>query len=242
MTAPLPPLGIVRLLTDTLRLSAAGFGRLLPYALVPALISAVLIGVTDSGDPAQVTAGDLWAGAIDLVLGTFVTGVLCLAALDVRLGRRHGIGDYLRQAARHLLPLLVFGLALSVAMALGLVFFVLPGLYVAGRYLPYVPTTVFEDRGWQGTNRAEELTQGYRWPLVGLLLLFAVLLILFYMVVGLPLAIAAAHLGLVPAILANALLTAIGYTVFATFTTEVYLRLRLLRDGAGPAAVAAEVG
>jgi hypothetical protein len=190
----------------------------------------------------ELTAGQLWSGLVDLLLGTFVAGVLCLVALDAAFGRRHELGDYLRQAARHFVPLLVFGLLLSIAMAIGLVFLVLPGLYVAARYLPYVPTTVFEDRGWEGTGRAEDLSRGYRWPLVGALLGFAVIIVAVILVIGLVFGPGVAGLGTVPSVLLAAVLTAAGYVVFATFSATVYLRLRALREGLSPADIAATIG
>jgi hypothetical protein len=236
------PLGIGALLSDTLRLTGTAFGRLFAIAFVPALVSAVLAGAADPVPSTGVTAGQLWSGLVDLVLGTFVAGVLCLIALDAAFGKRHEIGDYLRQAARHFLPLLVFGLLLSLAMAIGLVFLVLPGLYVAGRYLPYVPATVFEDRGWEGTSRAEELTRGYRWPLVGALVVFGAMVLAFVLVIGLFVGMGTGTLGRVPTMLVGAAVTAACYAVFATFTAVVYLRLRALREGLSPSDIAATVG
>jgi hypothetical protein len=238
VTAP-APLGVAGIIADTARLTAAAFGRLFPVAYVPALASAAVAGVAAPDPTLQVTAGQLWAGVIDLVLGTLVSGVLCLAALDARFGTRHGVGEYLRQSLRHLLPLLVFGLLLSIAMVIGVMLLVVPGLYVAARYLPYVPATVFEDRGWEGTSRAEELTLGYRWPLVGTVLVFGLLFGGVLLVIGLPAAAAAEGLGTMPAIRFGAALTALAYVVFATFSAVVYLRLRALRDGLTPAEVAA---
>lgn len=236
------PIGIGRLISDTVRLSFAALRPLFLIAFLPALLSAGVAGLAGPGTAEGPTGADLWAGLIDLVLGTLVTGVLCLGTLDLQLGRRHGFEQYLRQAARHFLPLLVFGLVLSIAIAIGMVFLIVPGLYVAGRYLPYVVTTVFEDRGWQGTNRAEELTEGYRWPLAWTLVLFGVLMLAFFMAVGIPLSVAAAGLGVVPAVLVGAALTAFAYVVFAAFSAVVYLRLRELREGADAAQVAGEIG
>ncbi len=238
------PLGVGRLIIDTVRLSIASLPPLFLIALVPAGLSAAAAGLAAPAvqDPlGGPTAGDLWAGVIDLVLGTLATGVLCLGALDVMLGKRHGLEQYLRQASRHFLALLVFGLVLSIAIAIGVVFLVLPGLYVAARYLPYVVTTVFEDRGWQGTNRAEQLTVGYRWPLVATLLAFGVLLLGFFMAVGIPVSIAAASLGLVPAILLSAAVTAFTYVIFAAFSAVVYVRLRQLNEGVAAAQIADEI-
>lgn len=239
------PLGVGRLISDTVRLGFAALRPLFLIAFVPALLSALVAGLAGPGseDPlAGPTAADLWAGLIDLVLGTLATGVLCLGALDVLLGKSHGFGQYLSQASRHFVALLVFGLVLSVAIAIGMIFLILPGIYVAARYLPYVVTTVFEDRGWQGTNRAEQLTAGYRWPLVGTLLTFGVLLIAFFMAVGIPVSVMGASLGLLPAILISAALTAFTYIIFAAFSAVVYVRLRELNEGASTAQIAAEIG
>ena len=238
------PLGIGRVISDTVRLSFRSLPQLFLIGFVPALLSAGIAGLAGPGDSdpmAGPSAADLWAGLIDLLLGTLVTGVLCLGALDARLGKRHGVGQYLQQAARHFVPLLVFGVVLSIAIAIGVFFLIVPGLYVAARYLPYVVTTVFEDRGWQGTNRAEELTKGYRWPLVGTLLIFGIALIALFMVAGIPAAALGASLGLVPAILVSAALTAVSYVIFAAFSAVVYLRLRELGEGTGPDEVAAEI-
>jgi len=180
----------------------------------------------------------IWAALADMLLGTLLTGVLCLVAIDVAILRRHSLGQYLRQAARQLLPLLIFTLAISIAIGIGIVFLVVPGLYAAARYLPYAATTVFEDAGWQGITRAETLTRGYRWPLAGLLAVFFLLILL----VGIPAGVLAGTLGPVPAFLSEAFFAALGYLLGAAFTAAVYLRLRQLQDGVSTAEIAATVG
>jgi len=238
-----PALGLAGLLTGTLRLTAEAAGRMFPVAFLPSLASAALAGYAAPAADAvgRVTPGQLWSGLADLVLGTLVAGVLCLIALDASLGKRHGIEEYLRQAARQFLPLLVFGLVLSVAIAVGFVFLILPGLYVAARYFPYVPATVFEDAGWQGTTRAEELTRGYRWPLAAAVGVFSVAALGFFVLAGTPFLLAAAALGTLPAILADAGLATLGYILLATFSAVVYLRLRALREGLAPEDIAATI-
>lgn len=238
-----PALGLAGLLTGTLRLTVGAFGRMFPVAFLPSLVSAVLAGLAAPAVDSvrTVTPGMLWSGVADLVLGTLATGVLCLIALDARLGRRHRMEDYLRQAARQFLPLLVFGLVLSIAIAVGFVFLVLPGLYVAARYFPYVPATVFEDAGWQGTNRAEALTLGYRWPLAAAVAVFAAAALGVFLLAGMPFLLAAASLGTLPGILADATLAALGYSLLAAFSAVVYLRLRALREGLAPEDIAATI-
>ena len=61
------------------------------------------------------------------------------------------------------------------------------------------------------------------------------------MVAGIPAAALGASLGLVPAILVSAALTAVSYVIFAAFSAVVYLRLRELGEGTAPTEVAAEI-
>lgn len=245
-----PPLGIFGLIADTIRLCRRGFGVMLLPALVPALISTALIWATSpdmtefAANPeaaATITGAVLWSSLIDLVVSTLATGVLCLLAIDVAVGRRHGIGDYLRQAGRQFLPLLVITLVLSIAIGIGAVLFILPGLYVMARYFPYVAATVFENRGWQGIGRAEALTRGYRWPLVGTVVLFGMLTLAVVLFVVAPLGTLIGDVGALGMLLGS-VLTAISYIVFASFAVTVYLRLRLLQEGATAADIAAAIG
>lgn len=232
-------LGIGGLLRTTLRLTGEGFGRMFPAAFAVSLVSAGLANWFAPSDPLPGLRPDLiWAALADLLLGTLLTGVLCLFAIDVAIRRRHSLEQYIRQAARQLLPLLIFTIAISIAIGIGIVFLVVPGLYAAARYLPYAATTVFEDAGWQGITRAETLTRGYRWPLAGLLAVFFLLILL----VGIPAGVLAGALGPVAAFLSEAFYAAFGYLLGAAFTAAVYLRLRQLQDGVSTAEIAATVG
>ena len=232
-------LGIGGLLAATLRLAGDGFGRMFPAALGVSLISALAAEGLAPADPVPALGpGLLWAALADLLLGTLLTGFLCLVAIDVAIGRRHSTGQYLRQAARQFLPLLVFTFAVSIAIGIGFVFLVIPGLYAAARYLPYCATTVFEDAGWRGIERAEVLTRGYRWPLVGLLAVgFALLL-----AVGIPIGVLSAEFGPLTGLAAQVVLSALGYLVAAAFSAVVYLRLRDLREGVSASDLASSIG
>jgi hypothetical protein len=232
-------LGIGGLLGTTIRLTGEGFGRMFPAAFAVSLVSAGLANWFAPSDPLPGLRPDLiWAALADLLLGTLLTGVLCLVAIDVAIRRRHSLEQYIRQAARQLLPLLIFTLAISIAIGIGIVFLVVPGLYAAARYLPYAATTVFEDAGWQGITRAETLTRGYRWPLAGLLAVFFLLILL----VGIPAGVLAGALGPVAAFLSETFFAAFGYLLGAAFTAAVYLRLRQLQDGVSTTDIAATVG
>lgn len=250
-SAPLPPLGALDLVGQAFRLLFAHFGRLYPLAFVPALALALINWlvipqpVTGGLDPAAsplaaVSAAQVVIGFLSLLATFLVTGVMSLAALDAVIGKRHTIGEYTAQALRHLLPIAVLGLLVSIATGIGMLFLLVPGFYIAARYLPWVPAVVFENAGWSGLGRARDLTQGYRWPLVGAVLLMGLL------VVGLVLLLALAPgldggPGGAVGVLLNAALDGLSYAIVAIFTALAYVRLREVKEGLSAAEIAATI-
>jgi hypothetical protein len=240
------PLGAFGLIARTVRLLAASFGFLFPIAFVPALalsLVSYLTGVSEAGaDPMAtgLSAALVLSLTLDLLVGFVVTGVMCLAAIDAVIGKRHTIGEYVGQTLRHLGPIIFLGVLLYVLAGIGLALFVIPGLYILARFLPWVAAIVFEDAGWSGLTRAQELTEGYRWPLVGTLLLFMVAGISVAFLMAPVIALATQAGGLVLAIV-EAAATALYYALIAVFTALVYARLRELREGMSVEAIAASI-
>lgn len=242
MTAtPLRPLALVG---RSFRLAWEGFGLLFPLVLTPSLaLSALAYAIGPDPFMAEAQAQTGLAAfasiALELVGGPAITGVACLAALDVALGKRHSMGEYVSQTLRHIGPLILLGLLLSVATTLGVAALIVPGLYIAGRFLPWTPAVVFENAGWSGLGRAQELTEGYRWPLAGAVLAMGILCALGFAAL-LPVA-ALAQDSFAIAILVDATFSTLVYLLGAAFVAAAYLRLREIREGVGLAEVAASL-
>ncbi len=240
MTAtPLRPLALVG---RSFRLAWEGFGLLFPLVLTPSLaLSAIAyaIGPDPLVTEAQTGLAAFASLALELVGGPAITGVACLAALDVALGKRHSMGEYVSQTLRHIGPLILLGLLLSVATTLGVAALIVPGLYIAGRFLPWTPAVVFENAGWSGLGRAQELTEGYRWPLAGAVLAMGMLCALGFAAL-LPV-VALAQDSFAIAILVDATFSTLVYLLGAAFVAVAYLRLREIREGVGLAEVAASL-
>lgn len=245
-----PPLGVGRLIGQTFRLFFARFGTLFPLAFVPALVLGLLNwGVSaplpadfnPATDPLPVPSwGELILGLASTVVGFFVIGFMCLAALDAVMGRSHTIQQYTRQAIRQLIPIGVLGILLSIGAGLAAIFLIVPGLYVLARFLPWVEAVVFEDAGWSGLGRAQDLTEGYRWPLVGAVVLMA-LAVVVLMLLTLPLFYMAASLGLLSALL-QAVISGAYYALIAIYTALIYARLREIKEGLSIEQIAATIG
>lgn len=243
VSEPRPPLGAWSLVLRSLQLLVRHFGFLFPLAFVPALVVAGLTALLGFGggpaEPARFNLAFVFLLTVDILVSFLITGVLCLAALDALLDKRHTLGEYLSQTLRHLAPIVGLGLLVSLAAGFGAVLLFLPGLYLFARYLPWTAAVVFENAGWSGLGRAQALTAGYRWPIVGALLMLGLVLIGAFLAL-IPL------LGLVAgsgplAVLVEAAVSGVTYALIAIFTALVYLRLREVQEGASLDAIAASI-
>ena len=115
----------------------------------------------------------------------------------------------------------------------GMLLLLLPGLYLTAAFSVLIPLLMIERRGGNTLGRCWTLTQGYRWHILGLLLVTGFAIILISLMINLILVITlmgdAANLwaAAVVEILIWALLTAI----LCILTTNIYLRLREIKEG-----------
>lgn len=244
----LPPLGVGTLVNRSFRLLIAHFGFLFPLAFVPALAGAFVgqftgepmsPGFDPATDPMPIPGPGAVIGLVlNIAISFLVTGVMCLAALDALLGKRHTIMEYVSQTLRHLGPILVLGVLLYAMAGVGFTLLLVPGLYVMARYLPWVPAIVFENAGWKGLTRAQELTAGYRWPLVGAVVLMGLVIVAMILFLS-PLALMGGG-GLVT-VLFEGVISGLYYALLAIFTALIYARLREIKEGMTTADIAATI-
>lgn len=245
-----PPLGAFPLVVTAFRVFVAQFGFLFPLAFAASLA----IGGLDLafGPEVVVAPGpdvgfvELVGGAQGLTVGVALTvleiaigGVLCLAALDAMIGKRHALSEYVAQTLRHLFPVVAISLLLGVATVVAATFLLIPALYVVARYLPWLPAALFENLGWAGLGRAQDLTRDYRWPLVGSIVVVGLAIAAFYAAMT-PIA-ALISGNVITALLVDGFLSALILCIFSTFTAAAYLRLREIKEGASLADVAATI-
>lgn len=235
-------LGAMKLLGDSFRLLFANFALIFPLALAPALlIEALMLATMPAAVPEDPSAGLGAAAVIALLLATaigyMVTAVLCVATVDILAGTRRPLAAHVAVATRNIVPLVVIGVLVSVAVALGIIALILPGLYIYAQFFVWIPCVVLENRGMAGIGRAQALTRGHRWPIVGAMVVMGMLFLGLFLLVAPLIAAGFAATGSFAASLVSALLQAMSYAMFGVFTTLVYVRLRALEDGTGPEAL-----
>ena len=109
-----------------------------------------VFGVTSSPDPSAAPAVAPWVGPFYLLYflaAGVLFGAYFLTADDAVVERVRPLGSQLRAALRRLPALVLAGLLAFAISAVGLVVLVVPGLYLAARFVPALPAIVVDGEG-----------------------------------------------------------------------------------------------
>lgn len=135
------------------------------YVLISlfAYLLAVLLGLV----------GLLLGGLASLAGVFWLQGALVIAIDDVRDGRADlSIRETLDRVRPRLNTLTLAGLIASVAIGIGFVFLIVPGLYLLTIWLLIVPAIMLEGHGVTASfGRSRELVRGHGWSVLGVIVL-----------------------------------------------------------------------
>ena len=151
------------------------FGRFVATAAVVFVVLDLISAIADRASGTSVSSDLLWS-LIALVfsfVGAFwLQGVLIEAVRDVRDGRADlTIPELYERTRPHLLSLIGAGILAGLAIALGLVLLVVPGLFLLTRWALIPAVIVIEGRrAGESFDRSWQLTSGYGWTVFGSLL------------------------------------------------------------------------
>lgn len=265
-----PPLGVTELVGRVFRLFRERFQEIflvsLLYSVVSLAVSLALIGpertfgLTDRGTMpaggesgmesgamgpgampmAQVGVGDLVDAVLQILLSALFVGAIALLVVDAARGRPAGAPEVLRRALGTALPVAAISVVIGVAVALGLVLLIVPGLWIFAVLSVAIPVAAVEGAGLGALGRSAALTKGYRWPIVGFGLVFAAIVLALTVVLGL---FVLAPLGVMltggdPGLVGGLVLTLVTALVGAAYAglgalpaPVLYLRLLELKEG-----------
>jgi hypothetical protein len=152
----------------------AQWRQLLPIAFVVyVLISllSVLLGTLG-------WLGNTLAFFVSLAGIFWLQGALVLAIDDVRDGRADlSIVETLDRVAPHLTTLALAGVLAAIAITIGLVLLIVPGLFLLTIWLLIIPAIMLENCGVSASfSRSQELVRGYGWSVFGVIVLTALIL------------------------------------------------------------------
>lgn len=254
------PLGVAALILGSVSL----FLRHLPVFLLIALVPTVGLNIfstlilPDALDPRPLGGGlgDGDAGpnprvlliwALSVVVILLMMSVLVLAAHSARIDRHVLIGAVVGRTLSAAPALLLLGALYIALVGMGLVALLIPGLYLMARFAVLPMAVLADDAGFSGLRRASQLTEGYRWPILGAMLIMLLLTTAITLAVFLaPVLAMDGTVETAPGdpdfailMLSQSLATAAQYALIAVFIAQLYLRLREIKDGSAVGDVAA---
>lgn len=166
-----------------------------------------------------------------IVAQLFYTGMVVRLVEDVQDGRRDSTVKQLFEAVRgRALTLFVLALLASLAIALGLVLLIVPGLVLLTWWAVAAPVVVVEGRGaTEALGRSRGLVQGHGWQVFGVIAIFFLINIVISAILG--------GIGAAAGDAVGGALRVVGSTLaaplFALGASVLYFDLRRIKEGDG---------
>jgi hypothetical protein len=111
----------------------------------------------------------------DVMLGASLQAALTRATIEDLRGKRPSFRDCVKTALAVLLPSVAISLLVALGAWIGLLFLIVPGLFLMARWSVVIPVLVQERLGvFAAMRRSRDLAKGSLWPLMGVWLLMFV--------------------------------------------------------------------
>jgi hypothetical protein len=179
---PYRSIDLGQVLSETFSLFIANivtFAVIVALALSPAIAALVFAIVTVSSVRGFNPAVLLWflaPYALALVTMPIATGALTFSVIQQKRGRHPSLGECLSVGLSRLPTLLGIGFVSGVALLGGFALCILPGFFVQTILCASTSIAVAERSGtFDSLSRSVSLTEGYRWPVFGVLLVISIL-------------------------------------------------------------------
>ncbi len=244
----------MELAASAINLGLANY-RILICATAVVLVPTFVVGGTALGYWREKSAASLnptgGARTAELIgLAVFVFGGLFAqaagvhAATNLAAGRTADWRRSVRVAFSRTGPVVAAGITVAVLSGLGLICFIIPGVYLWFSWLVVMPVVVLERRaGREALTRASYLVRGRWWSVFGGFVLVELFIVL-WTVVATVIVAAVVHVSstneAVAEQLASAFVELALAPIIVSFVSVTYLDLRLRKEGFSPAIVASE--
>jgi len=137
----------------------------------------IVIGIAGLIEGLLAVTGSLFLVLLGILIGLaasfLYTGYVVKLVQDVRDGKRDfGVGELFSHAAPYVGTLILNGILAGIAIAIGFVLIIVPGLILLTIWAVIAPSIVVEDKGvFEAFGRSRELVRGHGWQVFGAIVL-----------------------------------------------------------------------
>ena len=209
------------MISDAFGIYKSNFGVLIATGLGIAVVFGIAIGLLNNTDSVFLH----FIGSILQLIGSAIyTGFVVKLVQDVRDGRRdQSAGELISAATPAIGALIVFSILSGIAIGIGFILLIIPGLILLTIWSVGAPAIVAEGRGpLEAFGRSWELVKGQTWTVFGVLVVVFLILIVASIVVAV---IGAAIGGAVGAIIAAILVMLLYIPVSALVASTLFFDL-----------------
>ncbi len=183
--APVPAkrISVGEVISETFSIYGQNVGALLGSAIVVFIVVGLIAGILQAAGGLILV---LLAAAVRMAGHALYVGFVVKLVQDTRDGRRdEGVGDLFSAAMPSILPLIGFGILFGIAVTIGFVFLIVPGLILITFWSVGAPAIVAEGIGpIDAFKRSWQLVRGDAWPVFGVLLVVLLIVIVIGVVLG----------------------------------------------------------
>jgi len=241
-TKPTTPFGVGAIIGNTFTVWLRNIIPIFLASIIPQIVvygvmlllfgADVLLSQTPApGNEAQYFIGTIALSVLGLVAAAITTAIVVRIAYDSFSGRPVSIGAAISGALPHILPIAVLSFAAALAVGVGALLLIIPGLYLYAMWSVAAPAIVVERAGFSGLGRSAALTKHYRWPIIGTLFLLGIIIIVISLIVGAIVTAIAVGGGIIAAVILQLVLYSLMYGPFYVVIAMIYARLRELKEG-----------
>lgn len=245
MVTVLRPLSTSELLDRTFHLYRNHFVLFVGIAALPQLIVLLLrfvaAGTAAAGGMITFSFVSIVAGLASFVAIEISHAATVIAVSDLHLDRAASIASSYSLAKGSLGRVIGISLAIGIAAGIGMIFLIVPGVYLYLMWSLAIPVTVLEGGGLNTTtNRSQSLTKGSRGRIFVICLLLIILTIVVSLIIEVPLELLARIFGNPTLVVSMAhALSAIGQFISASLVgplvtialTLIYYDQRVRKEG-----------
>ncbi|HLZ77402.1 MAG TPA: hypothetical protein VKQ35_20545 [Phenylobacterium sp.] len=240
-------LDIGRVIQETFAVLGRNFVTFLVLAAILVGLPALLSGYLNM---TYMRAGVLfawqsYAGSFLAAIGLYILqGTVIYGTVTELNGKPASIGACLSVGLSSFLPLLVIGILSYLAIVLGMILLVVPGLMILVAWIVAVPVYVAERPGLFAVfGRSAALTRGNRWRIFAVLILYLVAFVIIEALAGVfgnaSRIASGAGIPMFQALLLLPLIAIASGMLTSAGIATLYVELRRVNEGVGPADLAA---